>query len=166
MHRSCFTTLITIVVCANLARGDKEAKLADTDERLSADEEKAVRAAVYDNGPSTASRDIKTRPYPRILVIPQGLEAQYETKPKATVRLLLKVVEGGRAWDSIHAVCCIQAVIKSPEFAAITAQGSDDKTWDDVIGEINRNTYREHHRQVCIKLIAEDELGKIGEPKK
>lgn len=155
-----------IVVLAALARAGDEPRLADTTERLTADEEKAARLAVYDNGPSTASRDIRTRPYPRVLVVPKELQALYKAKPRATVRLLLKVVEGGRGWDSIHAVCCIEALVVSPEFGAITAQGTDPDKWDDVIGGANPLTRREHSRRVCVKLIAEKEQDTATRDKK
>jgi len=140
-------------------RAAEEPKLADTAERLTAAEKKAARLAVYDNGPRTASRDLRSRPYPRVLVVPREVEALYKAKPQATTRLLLRIVEGGRAWDSIHAVCLIEVLVKSPEFGAITAQGADPDQWDDVISEVNRLTFREHSRQVCVQLIAEKELG-------
>ncbi|MEX1095849.1 MAG: hypothetical protein WED34_07355 [Planctomycetales bacterium] len=157
MYHRWLTAGTVIVLLSSVARAGEEPRLADTTERLTADEEKAARLAVYDNGLTTASRDIRTRPYPRVLVVPKELEAVYEAKPQATARLLLKVVEGGRARDSIHAVCCIEALVASPEFGAITARGTDHDKWDDVIGGANPLTFREHSRQVCVKLIAEKE---------
>jgi hypothetical protein len=156
MHHPRFAA-VAVAFFSVIARAGDEPKLVDTTERLTADEEKTARLAVYDNGPTTASRDIQTRPYPRILVVPKELESLYKDKPKATVRLLLKIVDGGRAWDSIHAVCCIEALVESPEFGAISAQGANAKKWDDVIGEANPLTRREHSRQVCLKLIVKKE---------
>jgi hypothetical protein len=98
-------------------------------------------------------------------VVSRDVEAQYKAKPQATVRLLLKVVEGGRGWDSIHAVCLIYALVKSPEFGAVEAQGASPDKWDDVIGGANPLTRREHSRRVCIRLIAEKEAGKAEKDK-
>lgn len=157
--------LDSVATLASLARAEDEHRLADTTERLTAAEEKAARNAVYDNGPRTASRGLDM-PYPRILVLPKKLQSLYNEKPRATVRLLLKIVQGGRAWDSIHAVTCIEALVESPEFAAFTAEGANDMTWDDVIGGANPRTFREHSRQVCVKLIVEKEKAKFGTEKK
>ena len=50
-----------------------------------------------------------------------------------------------------------QTDVASPELGAVSAQGTDADTWDDVIGRTHPLTYRERNRQVCVKLIAAKE---------
>lgn len=159
MDRQLPTAWFLVVLSVGSLPAD-EPKLADTTERLSAAEEVAIRVAVTESGPRTASRNITKQPYPRVLVVPKAIKENYAKWPQATVRFLLKIVENGKPWDSIHAVCCIEALVDSPEVAAITAQGSDHEKWDDVIGGANKNTYREYSRQVCVKMIVEKEGAK------
>jgi hypothetical protein len=147
------------------ARAADEPRLADTSERLTTEEEKGVRDAVLEHGPITAGMSADN-PFHRVLVLPKVLKPLYEKKPQATVRFLLKIVEVGRTRDSVHAVCCIEALIKNPEFAAITAQGSNADKWDEVIGGANPYTFREHSRRVCVEIIAEKEHEKATKEKK
>lgn len=159
MDRQLPTAWFLVLLSVGSLSAD-EPKLADTTERLSAAEEVAIRVAITESGPRTASRNIAKQPYPRVLVVPKAIKENYAKWPQATVRFLLKIVENGKPWDSIHAVCCIEALVESPEVAAITAQGSDHEKWDDAIGASNKNTFRENARQVCVKLIVEKEVAK------
>lgn len=162
-HWAAFAVGIGIILIASNCFAD-EPKLEATTEKLTATEEKAVRQAVETKGRITASRDIVKQPYPRILVVPSELQETYDAKPKATVRLLLKIVEGGRATDSIGATAFIEALVESPEFGALVVRASNEKTWDDVAGKEDPTTWREHCRQVCVKLVARKEILKMMPP--
>jgi hypothetical protein len=154
-HLPVLAALALVLACQ--ARGADEPTLAETSEALTTAEGKALRLAVHSGGPSIGSRGPLNGPQTRVLVLPEGVQARYDAKPRATVRLLLKIVEGGRPWDSIHAAACVQALVESPKYAALTARGASDKTWDDVIGGANPLTFREHTRQVCVMLVAAKE---------
>lgn len=153
-----FTTTVAFVLVAPPVSVADDPRLPATSQRLNVTEVKMVRRAITESGPCTASPRGEW-PYPRVLVVPKEIEAAYAKKPHATTRLLLKIVEGGRHWDSIHAVACIEALLWSPECAAITVMGTDEKTWDDPI-EKDRETYREFSRLICVRLIVEKETGK------
>jgi hypothetical protein len=155
---------VTMALSVSISSAD-EPTLADTSERLSAGEEKHVRSAVYNNSPVTGGLGAD-RPFARTFELPKAVQTAYESKPRAAVRLLLKIVEGGRPGDSIHAVACIQALVKNPEYAAIGVRGADEKTWDEVIGGRNPGTRRELAREVCVKLIVEKESPKEGKGRK
>jgi hypothetical protein len=163
MHHPLRASVLVVALLFAPARAGDEPKLAGTDERLTADEENAARKAVYAGGPTTAGGFGPGKA--RVLLVPAKLQDLYEAKPRATARLLLKVVEVGRAGDSVHAACCIQALVWGPEYAAITARGANADKWDEVIGGTNPLTFREHARQVCVKLIARKE-GDDGAGKK
>jgi len=165
MNHQLLTIGAALAVLWVPAQAEDEPKLADTAERLTADDENALRVAVSSRGPTTASRG-PDLPFTRVLVVPEVLKDLYKKKPKATVRLLLKLVEGSPAKDSLHAVCCIEALVHSPEYAAITARGADVAKWDQVIGGANPLTDREDSRRACVKLIAEKEAGMAGKEKK
>jgi hypothetical protein len=163
MHRRWLTSGALLVLLSGPVRAEDEPKLADTTERLTADEEKAARDAVYEQGPRTAG-SLPDNPFKRRLSVPRELRALYGKKPQATARFLVKVVEVGRPWDSIHAAACMGALAVSPEYGAIGIGNPD--TWDEVIGGANPYTNREHSRRVCIKLIAEKERDTAPKDKK
>ena len=123
-----------------------------TTDGLTAVEEKAIRRAIDTEGPTTASPSLEW-PYPRVLIVPKAVEAGYAAKPDATLRLLLKIVEEGQPWASIHASACINALVWGPEFGWM-ATHVDPKTWDDPIAE-GRETHRRFEYDVCVRLIAE-----------
>jgi hypothetical protein len=162
MYYRVFITGVAIAFLSASARSEDEPKLVDTTERLTADEEKLTRQAVYDNNITTASPD-RANPFNRVFITPKVLKSLYQAKPKATVRILLKIVEGGRGWDSLHAVCCIEALVMSPEYAVITAEGTNPKEWDDV--QAKQDTNRDLHRRICVKLIADKEQDTVPKGK-
>jgi hypothetical protein len=153
---------LVLVSCVAASSLQEKGQKTTASQRLTAPEEKAIRNALIDSGPSTASRSLE-QPYPRILVVPKRIEEIYAKKPRATVDLLLKVVEGGRSWDSIHAVGCIQALVWEAEQGGIFAEGADAKAWDDAISE-DRETWREFWRQNCVRLV-DEKLKKTADKK-
>jgi hypothetical protein len=162
MRNHWFVLCVAAALVCPSAQAADEPKLADTTERLTPSEEKSIRTAIDEDGLATATPGLTKNgfPRPRVLVVPKIIELQYARRPKATVRSLLKIVEDGEAWASITATAYIEALVESPEFAAITARGANAKTWDEVIGDTNRDTFREHSRKVLIKMIAEKEAAK------
>jgi hypothetical protein len=130
---------------------------------VSAAEAKAIRKAIASEGPTTASPSLE-RPYPRILIVPKDVEEGYAKKPEATVRLLLKIVDGGEPWASIHASACIHALVWGPQFGWM-ATHVDNKTWDDPIAE-GRETRRESDYNHCVRLIAEKEKNRTEKKKR
>jgi hypothetical protein len=164
LRHSSYMFAVLAALFAHWVRADEEPRLPDTTERLTAAQEKSIRRAFVQSGPAIGTV-FKNGLAWRIVNVPAVIEKTYGKKPKATVRLLLKIVEGGQPWDSIHAVACIEALVESPEYASVGARAWEDKTWDDVIGEGNPLTQRELCRQVCVKLIIEKEKGK-GDKKK
>jgi hypothetical protein len=152
-HAACLALLILATSTLSLNAQDSPV-LAKTTEKLGTAEAKAIRKAIVSEGPSHASPSFE-RPYPRVLIIPKDVKSAYEKKPQATVRLLLKIVEGGEPWPSIHASACINALVSSPEQGWM-ATHVDYKTWDDSIRE-GGETLRESYYDVCVRIIAEKE---------
>jgi hypothetical protein len=114
------TRIVSLAVAVFLAvcsagHAQDVAQLAKSTEKLSAADAKAIRQAIVSQGLTTASRSLE-RPYPRILIVPKDIEVAYAKKPEATLRLLLKVLEGGEPSASIHASACINALAWGPEF--------------------------------------------------
>jgi hypothetical protein len=64
-------------------------------------------------------------------------------------------------WASINATAYIAALVKSPEYAAITAMASNAKTWDEKIGDTSSDSHREQSRKVLIKMIAKKEETRV-----
>lgn len=138
----------------------KDPEVSPGDQRLTAVEEKAVRAGVYGHGPRTTASS-PGKPFKRVVVVPREIRDAFEKKPLATARLLLKIVDGGCPWDSIHAFACGYALLSTPAEAALGIPSTDEK-WDDVIGETNRSTSREHARRICEQLILSLEKAQGG----
>lgn len=143
-------------------RDGGEPRLADAPQRLTSDEEKAVRSAVYGRGAAHYSPDDQPLPIPRRLATPKAVEAAYSANPRATARLLLAIVEGGRPVDSIHAAACLHALAESPEIGALVARSAREGEWDEVVSERLGVTFREVARRVCIRLIAKKDAGGGG----
>lgn len=152
----CLVVAVILAVCSSGETQDVP-KLAKSSEKLVAAEAKAIRLAIVSQGPTTASPS-RERPYPRILIVPKDIEASYVKKPQATLRLLLKVVEGGEPWASIHASACVNALAWGPEYGWM-ATHVDHKTWDDAIAE-GRETAREFYYEACVRLIVQKEASK------
>lgn len=162
-------TRIVALACASLfvfcstGLAQDGTKPAEPTEKLSAVESKAIRQAIVSQGPITARRSLE-KPYPRILIVPKEIEAVYAKKPEATFGLLLKIVEGGEPWASIHASACISALASGPEFGWM-ATHVDYKTWDDSIAD-DRETTREFYYEACVRLIAKKRAAVVEKGKK
>jgi hypothetical protein len=87
-----------------------------------------------------------------VLIVPKDVEAGFDAKPDATLRLLLKIVEEGEPWASIHASACVQALVWGPQFGWM-ATHVDPKSWDKPIAE-GRETYRRLMYDRCVRRIA------------
>jgi hypothetical protein len=164
MFRRLLAAVAVAVLLSVPIRADEEPKLADTTERLIGDEERAARDAVYEVDIRITGTPGTDHPFQRRLVVPRDLARLFDKKPQATSRFLVRVIEVGRARDSMYAAACIEALISGPVAGALAIQEPDN--WDDVIGGANRLTHREHARRVCVKLIAEKEAGSAGKDKK
>jgi hypothetical protein len=149
-------TVVAVVVLGLGAaqRGNEtEPTLPATTERLAAAEEKAVRHAIYERAAATGIDENAHR----VLSVPDPVQLAYTRKPQATVRLLMKIVDGGRAQDSIHAAACVQALVESPVSGALFA-GISNATWDGPLNNIPK-TMREHFRGCLVRQIVERERG-------
>lgn len=125
---------------------------------LSVSEDKLIRSSVSENGPRISAGGL-SKPFQRVLAIPVDVRQIFDQKPQPTLRLLLKIVEDGRAWDSIHASALITAFIDGPAVGAMGIPTSDDK-WDDLMGGAKTETFRDQSRKKCERLIADFEKPK------
>jgi hypothetical protein len=141
-----------------------EPQLQKSDEQLSAADEKSVRDGVYEHGPRVTGQGGTERPFQRVFVIPRDVKLVFGKKPEATARLLLKIIEGGRPWDSIHAAACIRALISGPPAGAFGIP-TDEETWDEPVGSTSTDTPRHVARKECTKLVIESERGRRDKSK-
>jgi hypothetical protein len=152
-----FLAALTVLSIGFSAFAQSEQELAKSTESLSDADADAIRRAIDSSGPVTASPSLE-RPHPRILIVPKTVESLYATKPKATVRLLLNIVDHGEPWDSIHASACIYALVWAPEFGSIVTNVNTE-SWDHPIAA-GRETYRRFTYNRCVRLIAKREEAK------
>jgi hypothetical protein len=146
-----------VLACATTARA-QDSVLQPTKEQLTPGEEKAVRLAIYGKGPIFATpMEGRWADY-RILVVPKNVKAAYAKKPKATVRLLLKIVEWASPFDALHANGCIGALVHSPPYGRLSATFPVEKL-DDLLSD-GTETFRERLRRGSVSLIVEKEKSK------
>jgi hypothetical protein len=132
-------------------------------EKLTADEDKLIRKGVYSNGPAVGTDNKLNRPQ-RGLAIPGEVATIYRKKPLATLRLLLKIAEGGRPVDALHAICLIGGLVEGPVYGAITGC-MESSTLDDVIEGLG-DTYRQRLCAGCESLIRRAEKRFVEKEKK
>lgn len=138
----------------------EEPKLADTTEKLTAAEEKAVREAL--KKPSAVTATHPDALGQRRLVVLNDIQSAYDAKPQATVRLLLAVVKDGDASQSIRAAAYIDALVKSPVTGALTVR-APQADWDEPEYGGTKSP-REIHYQICVERIFEKENPKMKPP--
>jgi hypothetical protein len=154
-----FVMILSLVLRVN-AQADLPVGLGKGEERLSVAEAKAIRHAVTSQGFATASVSLE-RPFCRILIVPNEIMAAYAKKPMATVRLLLRIIDGGAPPASIHASACINALVQGPEWGWM-ATHEDNETWDDLIAD-REETHREFAYNTCVRIITEKESNRALE---
>jgi hypothetical protein len=126
-------------------------QLAPSDEHLTPKEEDAVRDGVYSEGIKIEIAAEGKWKGTRILVIPESVQKAYASKPKATVRLLLRIVDGGRPADVLSAAGSIYALLRDPLYAREIVRYYGFVDLDGVKSEDD-----ESHRQFLLRsLISE-----------
>lgn len=96
---------------------------------LDAAQERAVRAAVY--GKKAKIEPLTFRDINEVL-IPTELAEVYTARPRATIDLLLAIVEGGNPDDSVAAAAYGIALLGSPNGAAVCVEYFDAKKYDEI----------------------------------
>jgi hypothetical protein len=95
------------------------------------------------------------------VAVARDIQAVHAKKPKATSRLLLKIVDGGRPQDSLHAGICIFALVKSPTYARMATISYRNLIHPGLAVYTNLETFedgaRERLRLDCLRIVDEKE---------
>jgi hypothetical protein len=92
------------------------------------DDEQVVRIAIYTGKALTTSPP--EAPFASVLVLPPKLGEAFKKKPKVTVAILEKIIDGASPRDSILAVACALSLLDNPVAGAVCVEYFDEKVYD------------------------------------
>jgi hypothetical protein len=130
----------------------------DTLPGLSENDERDLRRAVYDHDIITYVPQEGKLPRADVLLLRDEVVAIYKKKPLATLRLLLKIVEGGNPKDGMLAAGYAISLVQSPAVAMVCVRRRQDEF--DKVSEGVKTTPRRHWTEKVKEFIEETEKAK------